>query len=233
MPATTTILRLLCLMTALMLSTHVRAAQTAVTPEARMPDVLIWIDARNPARSWVSITYPKVVTKLTAETHLASLLKNTGWTAADLKITSGSLMQSGENPMTSVDFSTPVTIQPQTGYLPIEPIIIAFRDLNAVEIQYIVPATFVFRGVGDFENKHVRIKLNRGSNTYRYSISLKTHDFERLDLPGPRIPGAPRESADRGLRLTIGILVMALALTMAALGFIIAARLVQKHRTRS
>jgi hypothetical protein len=220
-------------MTALMLSAHVRAAQTAVMPEPQMPDVLIWIDARNPAQSWVAITYPKVVPKVTAETHLANLLKYTGWAAANLKISHGSIAKTGENPMTSAEFSTPAAIQPQTGYLPIEPIILAFRDLNLVEVQYLTPATFVFRGLGDFENKHVRIKLNRGSNTYRYSISLKTHDFERLDLPGPQVPGEPKESADRGLRLTIEILVVALALTMAALAFIISARFVQKRRMRS
>lgn len=208
------------------------SALHAVPPkpnESQMPDALIWIDARNPAASWISITYPKVVPRATAETHLGRLLQETGWKASNLSITDGSIMKSGENAMTSVEFSIPAAFDLGSGYLPIEPIVKAFQGASEVQIQYMVPQTFRFRGLRDFENKYVRIKLYSGNNAYRYSIHLKVREFDTLDLP---TPGAPKSAQSTGGRMdpAVKLLIIALALVTATLAFVLCVRFTNKRR---
>lgn len=148
-----------------------------------MPDVLIWIDARAADTHWISITYPKVVEKAQAEKHLLELLKETGWNAANTNITNTSIMASGENPMTSVEFTAPNAVNAPSGVLPIEPIVKAFRDLKIIEIQYLAPPGFQFQGLEDYENKYVSIAFARGAGTFKYSIRVKDPNFDTLGLP--------------------------------------------------
>lgn len=202
-------------------------AATPKPDESQMPDALVWIDARNPAASWVSITYPKVVPKATAEMHLGVLLRETGWIASDLAITEGSIMKSGENAMTSVEFSIPAAFDPASGYLPIEPLVRAFQGASEVQIQYVVPQTFQFRGLGDFENKYVRIKLYSGNNAYRYSVRFKVRQFHALDLPPP---SAPKTVSLGRMDPAVKMLILALALVTATLAFVVCVRFTGKRR---
>ena len=198
-----------------------------------VPDVLIWIDARNAGASAVSITYPKVVPKAQAEADLANLLRETGWGAASVNITEGSVMKTGEFPMTSVEFMTPSVVQ-NDGILPVEPMARAFRNVKNIEVQYLTPATFYFRGWGNFENKYVKITLNRGNNSYRYSIRIKDAGFKSLGLPKLATQGnAGNDAVGRrsGVTLITTILIVMLALMAATLAYIFTARHTHRRQT--
>lgn len=218
---------------ALLLISACIAALLAIAPAfgqnsapAGMPDVLIWVDARTVGACAVSITYPKVISKAQAEADLARLLQETGWGAASVNVTEGSIMKSGEFPMTSVEFMTPAVTQ-SLGVLPIEPIVKAFRNMRKIEVQYLTLPTFYFSGYGDFENKYVKITLNRGNNSYRYSIQVKDAEFNDLGLPKPAAQGTPGDTAVEhrpSITLVVTILIVMLALMTAILAYILTAR---------
>jgi len=217
---------LITLALTLIISTNASAVNDP--PGTRMPDVLVWVDARNPGGHWVSLTYPKVVPKSQAEDHLGRLLQETGWAASNITISDGSVMKSGDNPMTSAEFVTPSVLQPDAGHLPIEPIIKALKDLKNIEIQYLVSPTFQFTGLSDYENRYVKIGLERGNNTYRYIVLVKSSNFESLDLPASDAPEQPAGDSGRSSRQAVRVLVIMLALVTAALAFVITAKFTRK-----
>jgi hypothetical protein len=216
----------------LMLSLSLVAAPKTNPPAPRMPDVLIWIDARNPQANWVAITYPKVISRTAAETSIATLLRETGWAARNIDISDGSVETSGENPMTAIQFVTTATVQPANGYLPIEPIIRAFRTEKRVDIQYMPPPGFLFRGIKDFSNQYVQIKLISGNNAYRYSVQIKDPSFTTLNLPKPGAPASATKLDPRS-QWTIRFLIIVLASIAAVIAFMISVRFVNSRARTS
>lgn len=199
--------------------------------EGQLPDVLIWIDARSPGAHWVSITYPKVVPREMAEIHLGKLLQETRWAAEETNISDTSVMESGDFPMTSIEIRTSWAILPNTGILPIEPLVKAFRDQKNIEIQFLTPESFQFRGYQDFENKYVKITLNYGSNSYRYSIEVKDSEFTSLDLPSPISPAQPSSNTRSGIStVVLSVIIVLLALLLAIMAYLITSRLTAKGR---
>jgi len=189
-----------------------------------MPDVLVWIDAREQGRHWVSLTYAKVIEKSQVEDYFNRLLSETGWTATNVDISDQSLSASGENPMTSIVFVAPQAVRLDSGTLPIEPIVKALRDLKGMKIVYIVPPDFRFRGLSDFENKYVKISLKRGTNTYEYTVTIKDADFDTLGLPTTGVRRTPSETKrDRPGAVAL-LLVAMLAVLAAALTYLVMSR---------
>ena len=207
------------------------AQQTSVSTHNQMPDILVWIDARTPGMHWVSLTYPKTVPRSQAQEHLDRLLQETGWSVTNVNISDDSVMASGENPMTSVEFATPAAIQPGSGVLDIEPIVKALRDLQNIQVQYLVSPSFKLRGPGDYENKYVKIALIPGSNAYRYTVQVKDAGFSTLDIPmlpdqnhPPAVSGRPWP--------TIRILLVLLALATGLLVYFTTTNFANKGRQR-
>ena len=70
------------------------------------------------------------------------------------------------------------------GTMNLAPFARAFRDLNRVHVTYIVPQTFVFRGVRHFENADVSLDMmSGGQGAYTYVMNIKNHQMENVTLP--------------------------------------------------
>lgn len=219
-------MRLLIVAVALLVRLALPSCAVPTKPDTKlqtMPDVLVWIDARNPHSAFVGIIYPKLVSRTEAETAVAALLRETGWVAQNINVSDGSATNPGEKPMTAVDFNTTAGLELASGYLPIEPIIKAFRNTNLMEIQYVLPQQFFFRGLGDYKNKYVQIKLVAGSNAYRYSIRVTDASFTNLNLPGPSTSSA-QTPASPNSGYTVKVLIVLLAIITAVIVFMIARR---------
>ena len=202
---------------------------------AELPDVLIFVDARKVGANAVSITYPKVITRTRAEADLSNLLRETGWSAASVNITEGSVMKTGEFPMTAVEFLTPSAIQ-NDGVIPIEAIVKAFRNKAYIEVQYLMSPTTYVSALGSFENKYVKIRLNRGNNAYRYSIRIKDSGFQDLGLPkAPPEAKAGSSTAEQrtDIRLITTVLIIVLALMAAMLAYIFTSRVIRHRNDRA
>lgn len=226
------IVKLLPLVLAILLTLP---AEAKTTPKLSEPDVLVFIQLTGTNMDFVSFTYPKVVSKTQAMTHLNRVTAETGWQALDLRITNNSLLKSGSNPMTSVEFVTPQAVKLELGGLPVEPFVKAFKDLNHIELVYATPPNFIFQGLRQFENKYVKIVLQRGTNTYRYLITIKDSNFETLGLPflQPETPSAPKTErpVEHKSRTFAVILIIILALVAGALTYKLVGRLVYSGRS--
>ncbi|MDI6827045.1 MAG: hypothetical protein QME62_01020 [Armatimonadota bacterium] len=204
-------------------------SQAKTTPKLIEPDVLIFIQLTGTNMDFVSFTYPKVVPQNQAMAHLSRVSLETGWQTLDLRITNNSLLKSGSNPMTSVEFTTPQAVRLDLGGFPIEPLIKAFKDLKHIEIVYVTPQNFAFQGLKNFENKYVKITLQRGTNTYRYQITIKDSGFETLGLPflQPEVPNTPKTevATEHKSRTMAVVLIIIIALIAGVLTYYFIRRL--------
>lgn len=161
--------------------------------------VLISIQATGLGKDIVSITYPKVLSESEARADVDNLVKETHWTVSDVQISTRPGEAKGESGITSIDFTTPSAVQLNSGGLLVEPFVKTFKRLTRIDILYIVPPDFSFVGLKWFENKFVKIALQRGTNTYRYSILIKDQSFDKLGLPflQPDTPYEPAKKLER------------------------------------
>lgn len=197
-------------------------------PPAQLPDMIVWIDTRSPGMLYASMTYPKVVPRAQAQKHLDELLKNTGWVAASVNISDSSVMESGENPMTSIELVVNGNVDLKSGVLPLVPIVKTLKDLRNFEILYLTPQTFVFRGYEDYENKYVKITLRHGNNSYVYSVKVKDSSFTTLNPPLPESKSAPKVGRS-GMSRMVTALIVVLAFLAAALAFMLTTRFTSRR----
>jgi hypothetical protein len=215
----------------LLLIAFLNAVGATGASDSQMPDVLVWVDARSVSGHSISMTYPKVVSRAKAEAHLHSLLDATGWVQTNVKITDASLEKSGANPMTSAEFVTSQAVRIESGVFPIEPIITALRDLKKVEVLFMVPSAFRFKGLRDYEDRYVTVRLRRSVDAYTYSVRIKDSSFQTLGLPTSSEQG--QASAPGFGKLTAVLTVVLLAVLAAAAAYLITCRLTGNRRRRS
>ncbi len=217
----------------LLLILHVNGnAQNNQTTSTGMPDVLIIINAQGANGHWVSITYPKLVSRSVAEGDLSRLLASTKWSAANTNISDGSIEASGSNPMTSVDFLTPQAVDPNTGAIPLEPVILAFKGYSNIEIDYLVPQASSLRALGNYDDKYVAITLDHGDGAYKYKIHVKNSGFDRLNLPLPDINGQTATTKNgKSTSRTVGIILITIvAIMVAAFAFLLTSKSTRRSR---
>lgn len=182
--------------------------------------MLVWVREQ---MDNVSYTYQNVVKRSVAEKHLADLLEQTGWTAGNIEIQN--LKMADGSATTTVEFTTLGTVNPASGSFPIEPIIKAFKDLHYLEVQFVISTPFSFRGLEHFENKYVKIALNRGTNVYGYSIFVKDPNFTTLNLPLVQPPASTSpESGPRRSRFLEAALIVLLGVFAAVLVYFVMRR---------
>ena len=198
------------------------------TPSPGMPDLFIIVDARMPGQNKVSLTYAKLVPRPEVDAAFGRLLTETGWQALNITYSNASLEESGQSPMTSVEFSTPQAIRPETGELPIEPIIKAYRNIKNIQVLFMIPQGFAFQGVQSCENKYVRIVMKPNPGTYMYAITVKDPGFKELNLPTLKSKESTPDTENYNT-LKIAFVVV-LALLAAMLGYLITNKL--SHRGR-
>lgn len=193
-----------------------------------IPDLvmIVWVTEH---MDRISFTYQKAMDKSAAEAHLAALLRETGWTANDINIEDVKMADGSST--TTVEFNTLGTVNLGSGALPLEPIIKAFKDLDYLETQFVIPMAFNFQGLREYENKYVKILLKRGTNAYGYSIFIKDRSFRTLDLPLTQPEETATSKPTQGNHANVlGIaLVVALGILTAVLVYFLMKRAAGPH----
>lgn len=204
------------------------SAQQPNQSNANVPDVMIVVVSGVLPFDGISYTYNSAVEKSVAEADLRTILEETKWQAGDIEIST-----SGTPQMTSVEFTVNGAVDWSKGALYIEPFVLAFKRYDLIQINYGLPGTFPFRSLRDYNDKHVDIKWSSGNTAHSYTIRIKDHNFERLNLPLTVEP--PGESADeestsaqaRGGGRTIWLGLM-IALIAGVIVFVIVSRKTQR-----
>lgn len=150
------------------------ASGTFAGNDPQVPDVVVMIVA---SIDGVNITYNSPVDKDTAETDLNALLQATGWQKNNLQM-------ANENNSTFVVFTSGGTINWRDGALLVEPFAQTFKRYDMIKLHYMTPGSgFSFRSLREYSDRYVDIDWLSGNNSHQYTIRIKDHSFDKLNLP--------------------------------------------------
>jgi hypothetical protein len=202
---------ILILEAALLLASLFSATASPSSPvqNFQKADVMILIAPGQQGMDSVSISYPKLVDKPTAEADFKRLATTAGWNAAGEIISNERSTNGNHHPMTSVDFTVQHAVDINSGVLKIEPIILSFKRFKSIQILYFMPQAFSFQGLETFENDNVRIDLARSGDTYHYDVAVKNSDFTALNLPlegKQSVPTQGRHSSTTAIIIFIAVI---------------------------
>ena len=218
--------------------------------QVSMPDVQIMVAPG--LGSWsVAAVYPKAVPHAETQARLKRLASVTGWKMEKLAFEDRRLDRSamesqdpkiqreakavGAAPvMSSASFQTSANlVDPAQGTLALEPFLQAFRDVNRVNITYLIPGQFAYKGPKQFSDSRVDMSLFSQGGAYTYQVQLKDHKFETLNLPIKEVArqesyrSAENSSAPRRLLLGTGLVAL-LALGVAGVAYALTQRFIHR-----
>lgn len=166
-----------------------------------VPDVQVMV-----APGQIALVYPKPVPEDTVRGQIASVAKALGSPAESVVVDTHRLSREapakagGEAPeMTSGSFKTAAAlIDPASGTLAVEPLLIGLQDLHAVNITFITPAGFVYRGGTQSADARVALEFAGGEGAYTFLANIQSRPLDgfRLTLekaaPSGPVSGSPR-----------------------------------------
>jgi hypothetical protein len=165
-------------------------------PASNQPDIFMLVYAGPNGQDNVALTYPNAVPHAQAKSDLQALATSTGWMPTHVNITDAPAPVTGSKKlMTSVVFTAHNVIPPQGRYLPLEPIVTAFRTYPHVAITYMVGDKYDFAGLRDYKDKYVSIALDARGNAYTYHVHIYDPKFPKLNLPLYQAPPSQTKAA--------------------------------------
>lgn len=199
---------------------------------ATVPDVQIVISP-DPSGQWIiAAVYPSKTDRAKAEARAKEMLALGKWKGSGLLFENKALERSG-NPkgMVSLPVMSSVTLSTlgnvvgyADGTINLEPFIRAYRDLGHINLLFLVPGTFNYRGPHRYRDQDIEMAYAPGGSALTYVVQIKNHALGSLHLPrlepavASVIPSAsgPKKGDSRVLKMAG---VIALALAAAGLAF--------------
>lgn len=168
------------------------ATSTAVSiPTAIAPDVQIVVSP-DPTGQWVvAAVYPNKTDQKKAEARAREMLTLAQWKGSGLLFENKGLDRVEESKdaaplpmMSSVTVTTPGNIvHYANGTIPLEPFIRAYHDLNRLNILFLVPGTFKYRGPHSYRDDDIEMTYASGGSAFTYVVLVKNHGLKTLHLP--------------------------------------------------
>lgn len=206
------------------------AAQSIST--VTVPDVQIVVSP-DPSGQWViAAVYPSKTDRPKAESRAKDMLSFGKWKGNGLLFENKALERT-ENPkgmapppmMSSVTLSTSGNVVNYAdGTIALEPFIRAYRDLGRINLLFLVPGTFKYRGPHSYKDSDIEMTFAPGGSALTYVVQVKNHNLSTLRLPRfePAVATATPSVAGHktsGNKASRMIGVIALALAAAGLAF--------------
>ena len=204
------------------------AASAANDAARQRPEVQVVV-VPMPGGQWgVSEVYSGQVPAAKAKERLANLLKVSGWTAAsplafeDAALDVGNVGKIGAVAppppvMSSVRCSlNGAVVNPAQGVINIAPFIQSLRDLNRVNIAFLMPfpAGTTYHGLEHLDSPQISVDLASRQGTYLFIANIKDHSAAPLSLaPIDQTPVALHKTGGSmlpfvfGLAVAVGLLV--------------------------
>ena len=201
-------------------------------PTATAPDVQIVVSP-DPTGQWVvAAVYPSKTDRKKAEARVKEMLSLGQWKGNGLSFENKALDRvdevKGAAPlpiMSSAAVTTPGNIVHYAdGTIPLEPFIRAYRDLNRINILFLVPGTFKYRGPHRYRDDDIEVTYASGGAAFTYVVLIKNHGLKTVHLPqveAATASVAPTAKAGKsGPNKTVKMVaVIGLALLAAGLAF--------------
>jgi hypothetical protein len=225
----TRVLRALLAALAVSLPVAAARAQTEPVPmlsTALKPDVQVVIAPGNPGRWQVSAVFmqqlPRPQLKARAEAILAQLPGKSGALVLEDR-TLGGPLPGADRALSSISLvtATPL-VDVAAGTLALTPFVRALQDLDRVNVTYLLPDTFVYRGVRRVETAQLGLDAALVQGVYAFSVNIKDHTTVSLEVPtrdSVRAATAVRAPKPQGSGLIATLLILCLAAAGAAVTF--------------
>lgn len=210
----------LALLSFLVCSAVIAQKKETKTERVKQPDVLVLVLSGIGPEDNVAINYSTEVAPEKAQQDIIRLQELSGWAISGAQASVEAPNVEGAKPTTGTTFTASGIVDTQQGILPIEPFIAALKRFDVIEIDYIVGSGFTYRGLKDFENDYVKIKMSQSGKTYRFTAEVKDSDFEKLDLPVTQVEQEQERNEGMSSGAKIWLLV-GFALLAAATVFLI------------
>ncbi len=195
-----------------------------------VPDVVILVASDAQPAQNISIVYNGSVSEKTAEEDLKALSAALGREIVNAEI-------GNEEGDRTISLNTVGIVDWRAGTLQVEPFVLTFRRFKQIELVFFLYGTFPFQTLRNYSDKYVDIAWNSaaGQSTQVYKISIKNHDFDRLNLPLIDIPKGQEKASPQGdrtegkgsSRLWITVLIAFLAGTIV---FVVISRLTHARK---
>lgn len=199
-------------------------------PAPALPEVLVFIVGVMPPYDHVSINYTGVVSEDQVKKDLKALNDAAKWQMNGVRITTASTGTPGAKPTTQASFETAPLANSVDGTLPLAPFVTALKRFDVIEVHYILPSEFPFKGLKNYRDRYVNVKMNQVSNAYKYWVNITDSSFENLSLPltQPVEKAAPeRGSTPTGARV---LLIGGIALVGSILAYVLTMMFTNRRR---
>lgn len=170
------------------------------------PDVQVVVMALPTGQWGISAVYPRRVPRSEAEARIKKLAALTGWKPTNVEWEERGMdrVSMGEKftpvpVMSSLTFETTGNVVDLAdGTISVEPFARAYRDLRQVNITYLIPFKFRFRGLRRFSDTNLDLTLSEGQGAWTYLLNIKNHQMDSLGLPRYEIlrETRPAQTAD-------------------------------------
>jgi hypothetical protein len=160
-----------------------------------VPDVVVLVFSGVMPADSVSCTYNKLgTTKEEAAQDVQTLGGLIRQSPAMVQISSRALPPS-KDVQTGSEFQVNGLVDYKQGGFQIEPFISTFKRFKNIEIVYIVNGKFPFRGLTNYDDKHVSIQMLK---PYQYRVAIKNSNFDSLNLPIVQVRESQAKSGSQG-----------------------------------
>lgn len=102
--------------------------------------------------------------------------------------------QAGPVTFSTMSFITAAELVNSKGDMAVAPFIVALRDLNRVQVTYMTPEKFTYKGVRQFTDNGVTITVDSQPSALSYLAEIKNHNVTGLNPPPAEVP-APKAAA--------------------------------------
>ncbi|MDO8684457.1 MAG: hypothetical protein Q7N50_13355 [Armatimonadota bacterium] len=168
------------------------------TTTAGLPVQLLVVPLDEWGTANFALTYPMHIPTEEAQKDVAEIAARAYWRISNIEVTNSAETSSEKAEMTSVGFVAEYAVPARSGFLPVEPLIVALKRFDSVSLIFAMRPEFQFRGLTDFENEFVKINFGVNGASYTYNVRIKRHNFDKLGLPtAPPPQGQPAPRAGK------------------------------------
>ncbi len=150
---------------------------------ATPPEVIVLVLSGVGPFDQVAVNYANFISRRQTEKDIREIKRISGWPLRNINIVTHKDAASGVKLINSSRFEVPPIANKTEGTLSLEPFISALKRFKSIQVIYLVPGEFRFRGLKDFENDYVKIKLKQREGAYTYQVQVKDPRFDNLNLP--------------------------------------------------
>jgi hypothetical protein len=175
---------------------------------AQKPEAQVLIASGLPGRWQVSLSLQRDESREKLLARLEALTNQLPGKVGAIETTRRPL---GPVTLSTLSYVTAAPLVSPSGDMAVAPFVIALRDFDRVQVTYMTPSGFTYKGPHEFTDNGVRITVDPQPGALSFLATITNHQVEQLRLPPAPTPApakAPARRVDAGRILGIGLVIL-------------------------